>query len=160
MARAEASIHIDAPPEAVFDFVADASRIPEYVGFVRDVFDATPGPARAGTTLKEHAKPGLLPVVTHWRIDRFERPTRQIWVGRQADMEMTLAKYIEAEDGGTRYRQVMDYRMLPKVRPLGWLLERLVVARQMKSEFSRITASVKEIIESEQVAGSRSGTDR
>jgi carbon monoxide dehydrogenase subunit G len=27
MPQAEASIHIDAPPEAVFDFVADAPRV-------------------------------------------------------------------------------------------------------------------------------------
>lgn len=149
MLRAEASIHIDAPPEVVFDLVADAPRIPEYVKFVRDVFDVTPGPVRAGTTLKEHAKPGPFPVITNWRIDRFNRPEQQVWVGHQADMEMTLTKYMSAEDGGTRYRQVMEYRMLPRFRPLGWLLEKLVVARKMEIEFSKINTSIKCILEEE-----------
>lgn len=157
MPRAEASIHIDAPPEVVFDFVADAPRIPEYVEFVRDVFDVTPGPVGAGTTLKEHAKPGPFPVVTHWRIDQFERPAKQVWVGNQADMEMTLTKLVSAEGGGTRYHQIMEYRMLPRFRPLGWLLEKLVVARKMEAEFAKITAGIKRIVESEQPARRRKG---
>lgn len=152
MPKAEASIHIHAPPGVVFDFVADAARIPEYVAFVRDVYEISEGPVGVGTTLKEHAKPGPFPVVTSWRIVEFERPRRQIWSGHQTDMEMTLTKLIEPIEGGTLYRQVMEYRYLPRIRPLGWLLEQLAVNRKLRIEFARITEGIKTIVESEHKA--------
>lgn len=152
MPRAEASIHIHAPPEVIFDFVADAPRIPEYVRFVRDVYEVSEGPVGTGTTIKEHAKPGPFPVVTQWRIVEFERPHRQVWAGHQVDMEMTLSKFMEPADGGTVYRQTMEYRYLPRIRPLGWLLEKLVVERKMRIEFEQITEAIKRIVESEHAA--------
>ena len=149
MPTAQATIHIDAPPEAVFDFVADAPRIPEYVRFVHDVFEVSDQPPRLGTVIREHAKPGPMRVTTTWRIGEFERPRRQVWVGRQDDMEMTLTKLTEPEAGGTRYTQDMEYRYPPQIRPLGWLLERLVVARRMNEEFVTITRGIKRIVEAE-----------
>lgn len=149
MPRAEASIHIQAPPEVVFDFVADAPRIPEYVHFVRDVFEVSEGPIGVGTVIKENAKPGPFERITQWDIVEFDRPHRQVWNGFDADMKMTLTKYTTPEDGGTRYRQVMDYKMMPHFRPLGWLLEKLVVGRKMAKEFIGITQGIKRIVESE-----------
>jgi uncharacterized protein YndB with AHSA1/START domain len=149
MPQAEASIHIDAPPEVVFDFVADAPRIPEYVHFVREILGVSDGPIGAGTIIKERAKPGPFERITQWEITEFDRPHRQVWDGVDADMRMTLTKYTDAEEGGTRYRQVMGYTMLPNFRPLGWLLEKLVMGRKMQKEFAGITEGIKRIIETE-----------
>jgi uncharacterized protein YndB with AHSA1/START domain len=118
MPTAKATVHIQAPPETVFDFVADAPRVPEYVSFVRDVFEVSDQPPRLGTIIRERAKPGPLLLTTTWRIDEFDRPRRQVWVGKQADMEMTLTKSAEPEAGGTRYSQVMEFKCLPGFRLL------------------------------------------
>jgi hypothetical protein len=149
MPTAKATVHIQAPPETVFDFVADAPRVPEYVSFVRHVFEVSDKPPRLGTIIRERAKPGPLLLTTTWRVDESDRPRRQVWVGKQADMEMTLIKSAEPEAGGTRYSQVMEYRRLPGVRPLGWLLEPLVVNRKMNAESGKITRGIKRIVESE-----------
>lgn len=149
MASATASIDISAPPEVVFDFVADAPRIPEYVRFVHDVFEVSEGPIGVGTRIKEHAKPGPFNTITEWEIIDFDRPRRQVWDGHQSDMDMTLTKTIEPTGGGCRYTQVMHYRYLPRLRPVGWLLEKLVVDRTMRTAFEQITAGIKDIVERE-----------
>ena len=144
-----ASIDIAVPPEVVFDFVADAPRIPEYVRFVYDVFEVRGEPIGVGTVIREHTKPGPIKTITEWTIAEFDRPHRQVWEGHQGDMVMTLTKTIEPRDVGSRYTQVMDYRYLPKLRPLGWLLEKLVVTRAMEKEFALITQGIKRIVEHE-----------
>jgi len=150
MRRIEASIHIKAPPEAVFDFVSDLRRIPEYVDIVLEIFDIMEGPTRVGTRYRERAKPGLVEQLQEWRCTEFERPHNQVYEGRSPQMHLLLHKQMEPEAGGTRYSQWIEFKMFPRFQPLGWLLDPLV-ARQMAREFKKITAGIKQIVEREQV---------
>ena len=149
MPTATAAVHVDASPEEVFDFVSDPWRIPEYVPLVREIVDVTDGPLGVGTKIIERSKPGPVVVTTHWEIVEYERPHRHVWRGRQSDMEMTLVKEITPENSGTRYWQSMDYRYLPRFRPLGWLLEALFIRRSIEKSFKEITAGIKATVESE-----------
>jgi hypothetical protein len=97
----------------VFNFVCDLLRIPEYVPFVREIFDVTPGPVRVGTTYKERAKPGPVESVQEWRCTEFEQPVRQTYEGRGPEMSVVLTKTFEPAEGGTRYAQALDFRFLP-----------------------------------------------
>lgn len=149
MPTAAASIHVDATPEEVFDLVSDPMRIPEYVPIVLDVFDVSEGPIGPGTTLKEHSKPGPFVTVTRWRIAEYEPPRKHVWEGHQVDMEMTLTKKITPQGSGTLYEQWMEYRYLPRLRPLGWLLEKLVVQRKIEQAFQEVVAGIKRLVEAE-----------
>jgi uncharacterized protein YndB with AHSA1/START domain len=152
MPTARASIQIDVPPEEVFRFVSDPVRIPEYVKIVLDVFDVSDGRVGVGTTLKEHSKPGPFVSVTNWEIVEYDRPNRQVWLGSQKDMEMTFTKLISPHPAGSTYEQWMDYRFLPKFRPLGRLLEVLFLQRAMQRHFESAVAGIKRIVEAEHAA--------
>ena len=149
MKRIEASIHIQAPPEVVFDFVSDLPRIPEYVDFVLEIFDISSQPTGVGTTYRERAKPGSLEQLQEWRCVEFKRPHVQVYEGNSSQMHVVLHKRMGPEPGGTRYSQWMEFEMFPGFRPLAWLLDP-VVARQMAREFEKITSGIKAIIEREQ----------
>jgi hypothetical protein len=43
----------------------------------------------------------------------------------------------------------MEVSLLPRVRPLGWLLERLVVRRQMQADVARSIGRLKRLVEQE-----------
>lgn len=153
MGQITKSVYIHEPPETVWRLYEDLSRIPEYVHFVRDIFEISDHPAREGTTYKERAKPGPRESISEWRITRCEAPRVQVHEGSMPEMEATLTIELQPEEGGTRIVQSMDYAMLPKVRPLGKLLEAVVVNRKMSSDFENILNSVKSIVESERESG-------
>jgi len=155
MPTARASIHVDATPEEVFDFVSDPWRIPEYVSLVLEILDVSEGQMGVGTKIIERAKPGPVPVTTHWEIIEYDRPYMHVWRGRQVDMEMTLTKQINAEGSGARYEQWMDYRYLPRFRPLGWLLEKLIVNRTVRKSFDQVVAGIKATVETERQSSQR-----
>ncbi len=155
MARLEASIYIHASPEAVWALLADLSRIPEYVPLVRDVFDVAEPPVRRGTTYAERAKRGPFESVSRWRITLWSPPRRQVHVGTMPAMEGTLTIDLTPTDGGTHYRQSMKFVFLPKLRPVGHLLERLFLRRMLEADFRRIVERIKRIVETEH-AGRRS----
>lgn len=152
MPTAKASIRIDVPPEEVFRFVSDPTRIPEYVSIVLDVFDVSDGPIGVGSTLKEHSKPGPFVSVTNWEIVEYDPPTRHVWKGHQKDMEMTFTKLISSHSAGSTYEQWMDYRFLPRFRPLGRLLEVLFLERTMQRHFDSAVKGIKRIVEAEYAA--------
>ena len=62
---------------------------------------------------------------------------------------MTLIKQVTLEGSGTRYEQWMDYRYLPRFRPLGWMLEKLVVDRTVQRSFDKVVLGIKGFVESE-----------
>ncbi len=151
MAYVEESTHIEAPPEAVWKLLSDLSRIPEYVYFVREVFDIS-GPANLGTVYKERAKPGPFESVSEWCITDFEPPRRQVHEGTMPEMNASIMSRLEPEGGVTRYYLSMDFACLPRIRPLGVLLEILFVRRRAQSDLRRVLGSVKRIVEAEKAS--------
>ncbi len=112
----------------------------------------------AGTIYRERAKPGPFESESEWRITQFDPPSRQVRVDRIPEMEAELRIGLEPEGEGTRWHHEMDCCIVPKIRPLGWLLEKLVVRRKMQSDFRRILGSGKELIGREsRAAASGSG---
>jgi carbon monoxide dehydrogenase subunit G len=143
------SIHVAVPRERVWDLLNDMKGYPRWIYFVREVFDISDGPVGKGTVYFERAKPGPFESVSEWRITEFEPPARQTHVGRMPEMEAELRIRLEPDGEGTLWHHEMDFRMLPKFRPLGWVVEQLVVKRKMRSDFRRILQSAKEIVERE-----------
>lgn len=149
MARIEESIHIQAPPEAVWKFVSDLSRIPEYIFFVREVFDISENPPSKGSTYKERAKPGPKESISEWTVAELEPYSRQVHVGTMPEMNATLTITLEPAEGGTRYAQALDFEAFPGFRPLGVILEPLVLRPKIASDMKKILGNIKRIVESE-----------
>lgn len=140
---------VDAPPETVWDFICEAERYPEWIYFVREVFDTSEGPMGEGWVYHERAKPGPIETVSEWKVTEFEPPHLQVHEGRMPEMEAVLTMRLSPHNGGTRWIHSIQFRMLPGFRPLGWLLERTVVKWKMRSDFRRILSTAKKIIERE-----------
>jgi carbon monoxide dehydrogenase subunit G len=149
MPNVQESIFVEAPPNDVWEFVSDIERYPEWIYFVREATPVSGGPVGEGTEYTERAKPGPFESVSEWQITEFEPPRRQTHIGRMAEMEATLRIRLEPEGEGTRWYHEMDFRMLPKIRLVGWVLERLVVRRKMQADFRRILKTAKGMLERE-----------
>lgn len=153
MPSIEKTIEIEVPYEEVYEFVAnDVERLTEFVPIVKEVFDVSPGPIGEGTTFKERMEMGPMKRISSWRVAELDPPKKVLWVGHQSDMEMTLTKHVQPSTTGTIYSQVFDYRMYPSFRLLGWLLEKLIVHRQMSDTLDEVVVRIKEIVEDEHAA--------
>jgi uncharacterized protein YndB with AHSA1/START domain len=117
--------HVDAPPEAVFDAIADATTYPDWW---RPVYieTTTDGPPRVGRTSRQHFK-GRLPYHLHTTstITRYERPT-VVGADVVGDLSGRGLWTLTPRDGGTDvqfdWRVIADKPILrvltPVLRPL------------------------------------------
>ena len=150
MSTVSAATRIAAPVEKVWGLLDDFRRMPEYVHFVREVFDYTEPPVGVGSRYSERSKPGPVESVSHWVVTQVEPLRRQVHETKMPDIEAVLTVSMEPDgEGGTRYAQSTEFRLLPKARPIGWLLETLVMRRRMQAHMEKIVANVKRISEAE-----------
>lgn len=110
--------HVDAPPEAVFDALADATTYPEWW---RPVYieTTTDGPPEVGRASEQHFK-GRLPYHLHTRstVTRYERPA-VVGADVEGDLRGRGLWTLTPRDGGTDVR--FDWRVYaekPIVRAL------------------------------------------
>lgn len=150
MSRIEESVHVEAPPERVRAFVSDVRRCPEWVAFTDEMGRVDGGDLREGFRYTEYGSVGPLRSESEWRIVEFDPPRRQVHVGDMGIIEGELTITVEPEGEGTRWTQTVDLEVLPRLRPIGRLLDRLVIRRQMARGLARTMAAGKGLVEREE----------
>lgn len=149
MTVVETSREIEAPPEAVWAFISDLERVPEWVVFTDEMLEVPDEEAGKGTVYRELGGPGPVQDESTWRITAFDPPRRQVHEGDLGAMEATLTMEVDPVEDGTRLTHRLDVRVLPRLRPLGWLLEHLVVKHVLRRGLRGSQARAKEIVEAE-----------
>ncbi len=146
--------HIQAPPDAVWTFISDLRRVPEWVIGTDEMVYVSTDPVAGGTEYRERTQIGPISSETSWRITVFQAPSLQKHEMRSATVNVVLTMAVDPEDGGTRLTLWVEYQMLPKLRPLGWLLERAMY-RKFMNDMRQSLRAAKRIIERErsEVAG-------
>lgn len=147
--RIERHTVIAAPREQVWDVVNDFDRMTDWVTFADELTALSEGPVGAGTVYRETGGVGPMGGESEWGITDFEPPERQVHVGDLGIMELELTMTLEAVNGGTQFGQTIELEALPRARPLGWLLERLVIVRVMRSGLEETQANLKRLVETE-----------
>lgn len=139
---------IAAPPAVVWAFISDLQRVPEWVVGTEKMLWISTEQVGVGTEYRELTQIGPTTSQTTWRITTFRAPFVQVHESRSAMLDAVLTMTLEAEHGGTRFIHRIEGRLLPKVRPLGWLLERLI-RRQAANDMRQTVHQAKQIIEQE-----------
>ena len=139
--------YIDAPPQLVWDLVCDLARGPEYVDVMIKLVSVSDDPIRVGTVYRELSQIGPSKSETEWTITELDPPRHLVHITRSFGFGATLTGDLEPHGEGTNLTYEVDYRLLPGVRPVGWLLEALFVRRMMDKDFTRTVANLKNLIE-------------
>ncbi len=152
MTRIEASVDIGAAPEAVWTFVSDLRRIPEWVEDTLKMLSVEPEPAQQGTVYRERSRIlGPLSQVTTWRIAEFDPPRRQKHDGQVPMMASTSVSFaLEPSSAGTRFTLVFEYA---PGNPLASLSDRLFLGGSLRSGFERSVQKLKALVEAERPQG-------
>lgn len=149
MPRIEITEYIDAPPNAVWEFISDPHRWPEWVTVTEELISVSEEPVKEGTTYREFTQVGPSKSETEWTITEFDEPSIQVHETHETDMEAELTMRVEPSGDGTRLSHITEYRLMPGFRPLGILLEILFARRVMESELRQTVTNVKRMIENE-----------
>jgi uncharacterized protein YndB with AHSA1/START domain len=75
MIRIDQKIVVARPPEAVFDYLADVARFPEWQPAVERAEQLTPGPLAVGTRLRLVIRGPTGPTAVTGAVERFARPS-------------------------------------------------------------------------------------
>lgn len=117
------SIHIEAPPQAVWDLYADVEGSVGWVPFAEEILYVS-GPAGLGQVYRERTRLGGISDVAEWTVIEWDPPRRQVQRSTGKGMDSRLVIAVEPAGGGTLARQevILDSRA---PGPLGWLHERV-----------------------------------
>lgn len=121
--------------------------------FTDEVLSVSDGPFGEGTTYRTQGGP--LDTESEWRVTEFDPPRRQVHHGDLGVLQTVLAFELDPADGHTRVHQTVDYELLPQLRSVGWLLERLFVHRWMQRGLNSTIRNLKRIVEGDSITVNR-----
>ena len=152
MPQVEIIKHINAQPENVWNFISDIRRGPEWVAVMENVLYVSDEPLKQGSSYREESEIAGSTSETEWHITEFDPPHRQVHKTDETMLRATLIMEVSPENNGTKFLHCTEFKMMPRFRPLGWVVEKLVGYRTMSKKLKETVDNVKRIIESEQRA--------
>jgi hypothetical protein len=148
MSVVTASIHIPAPPEAVWKLVMDPACLGEWVTIHRRLVHADGGPPRVGYTMDQQIHMRGVSLEVHWTLVDCRPGALAVWEGRGPARSHAHSEYIlSAQDGGTRFDYRNEFR--PPLGPVGALVSRALVGgmpeREALRTLERLRAHLKRV---------------
>ena len=137
--RVAASIEVDAPAAVMWDILSDPHTYTETIDWVYEIPECSGVPLEEGSFYVERAKPGPRTGLYRWDVTEAEEGRYAVHSHRGGELEADLRIEVEPlGDERCRLTQVMRFRALPKFRPLGVIVERLVMGPSMRRDFERM----------------------
>ena len=140
--RIEQTFQVAAPPEAVFDYVTDSSKLATWQTTKTSVEKLTDGPPGPGTRVRERTKPpGGKEFEQVVEFTEFERPHRLHVHVVEGPYPIDATYSFEPEPGGTRVTFVAEGPLRGLMR-LGEPLVKRVMAKQFAGYHENLRRSV------------------
>jgi uncharacterized membrane protein len=142
-----ASIEIDAPPERVYDFVLDPSRLDDWVTVHRRVNSRDAGPPREGFEMDQTLCLRGANFKVHWTLTEADRPDRATWEGRGPAHSHARTSYVlRAVDGGrTRFEYENEFKAPGGI--VGAAASRMLIGGVPEREAKRTLQRLKALLE-------------
>lgn len=147
--RIERTTRIETDQDKLWSLINDFDRMTEWVAFADELTFLSDGEIGEGTVYREVGGVGPISSESEWEILEFDPPTRQLHRGDLGIMRTDLTMTLATVDGGTEFTQTVTVRALPRLRPAGWLLEKLVIERSLRSGLRETQANLKRLAETE-----------
>jgi carbon monoxide dehydrogenase subunit G len=147
MSLVTASIHIDAPPEAVWGMVMDPTSLGDWVTIHRRLLNADSGPPRVGFKMDQQIHLRGVSLEVHWKLTDMREGKLAVWEGRGPARSRASTEYVlHSEDGGTRFDYRNEFRA--PLGPVGAIVSRALVGgmpeREAKRTLDRLRARLEE----------------
>jgi carbon monoxide dehydrogenase subunit G len=147
MSEVRTSVHIDAPPERVWDFVMDPENFGDWVTIHRRVDKAEPGPPRQGMKLEQTLCLRHTNFKVKWTLTELDHQRLARWDGKGPMGSHARICYILEPDGngGTRFDYVNEFK--PPGGLFGAAASRVVVGDVPEREANASLERLKQVLE-------------
>jgi carbon monoxide dehydrogenase subunit G len=147
MSKVNASIDIEATPEAVFDAMLDPTRLKEWVTIHRKVNRADGGTPREGFTMEQTLALRGAPFKVKWTLTQYEPPHQATWEGRGPGGSYARTAYVLSQNGGsgTHFEYENEYKAPGGV--LGAAASRALVGGTSRKEAEKSLRRLKSMLE-------------
>jgi len=159
--RLQREMVVDASPEAVFGFLAEPERLPEWTPGVLAVRRTSPGPVGVGSTTETLVEAFGMRQTLLGRCTAFEPPKRLVVQNQTSGgmkvgavtigkIESTSTSELLPEAGGTRLRASLEYTI-----SAGFMsgLAETLVGSKMQADFEQSLQTLKRLLESRPASG-------
>jgi uncharacterized protein YndB with AHSA1/START domain len=148
MSLVTASIHIAAPPQAVWEMIMDPRRLGEWVTIHRKLLHADDSSPRVGYMMDQQIHLRGVSLDVHWTLTECVPEKLAVWEGRGPARSRAHSEYVlSAQDGGTAFDYRNEFR--PPLGPVGALVSRALVGgipeREAKRTLERLRAHIERV---------------
>jgi uncharacterized protein YndB with AHSA1/START domain len=148
MSTVEASVHIGAPPEKVWEVVMDPSRLSEWVTIHRRLRHADGGRLRVGYRMDQQVHLRGVNLDVHWELIECEPDRRAVWEGRGPARSHARTEYVlTPEDGGAATCFGYHNEFHAPLGTIGALASRALVGGMPEREAHRTLQQLTELLE-------------
>ena len=152
MSHLSTTIHVDAPPEIVFDLIADPSRAPEWQTLLADMGEISGRPGGVGSSYSGFYRVAGRRLEARFVVTAAERPGIHQAAGTARGGWVRWTTFIEPADGGAAVRVSLEYELPGEI--VRSVLGALTGIRLQRA-FHRTYLNLKRIAEAE---AARAGT--
>lgn len=148
MSVVTASIHIAAPPSAVWRLVMDPHSLGDWVSIHRKLIRADDGPPRVGFQMDQQVHLRGVSLEVRWELVACQEERQALWRGSGPARSGAQTEYqLAGESGGTRFDYRNEFRA--PLGPIGALASRALVGGIPEREARRTLEALRERLESQ-----------
>ncbi len=147
MSKVNASVHIDAPPEKVWEVVMDPNRLAEWVTIHRRLNHADEGRPRVGYQMEQQVHLRGVSLDVHWELVECSPNSRAVWEGRGPARSHARTEYVlvpEPRGSGTRFSYHNQFHA--PLGPIGAIASRALVGGMPEREAHRTLERLSELM--------------
>ncbi len=144
--KAETTVDVAAPPEAVFDLLMDPRRLGEWVTAHRSVSEVPSGGLEQGSSFRQELCLARVDFEVEWTVTKLDSPRRAEWKGTGPRGTRALVVYeLAAKGEGTEFHYVNEVKLPAGVagKAAG-----VVASRPAQHAMKRSLKKLKKILES------------
>ena len=111
MSHLSTTIHVDAPPEIVFDLIADPSRAPEWQTLLAGMGEISGRPGGVGSSFAGYYRVAGRRIEARFVVTAAERPKLHQAAGTARGGWARWTTFIDPADGGADVRVTLEYEL-------------------------------------------------
>jgi uncharacterized protein YndB with AHSA1/START domain len=148
MSSVDASIHLDAPPQRVWEVVMDPHRLGEWVTIHRRLRHADGGRLHVGYQMEQQLHLRGVSLDVHWKLVECEPDKRAVWEGRGPARSHARTEYVlipQADGASTRFLYHNEFRA--PLGPIGAIASRAIVGGMPEREAHRTLERLSDLMQ-------------
>jgi ribosome-associated toxin RatA of RatAB toxin-antitoxin module len=146
MSHLSTTFRVDAPPDKVFDLVADPSRAPEWQTMITEMGEISGRPGGVGSSYVGFYRVAGRRIEGHFVVTAAERPSLHQAAGTTRGGWARWTTVIEPVDGGSEVRVDLEYELPGEL--IGSLFG-ILTGNRLEQEFRRTYDNLRELAEAE-----------